>query len=83
MITSEMNSMLIADFLESEVELALKQVAPLKTLGLDVMPPLFYQRFWQVVHHDVVGSVLSWLNTSILLTQLTTLSLHLFQKSKI
>ena len=58
-ITSEMNSMLTTDFLEGEVELALKQMAPLKAPGPDSMPPLFYQHFWQVVHHDVIGSVLS------------------------
>ena len=58
-ITSEMNSMLTADFLECEVELALKQMAPLKAPRPDDMPSLFYQHFWQVVHHDVIGSVLS------------------------
>ena len=58
-ITSEMNSMLTANFLECEVELALKQMARLKALGLDGMPLLFYQHFWLVVHHDVIGLVLS------------------------
>ena len=57
--TNEMNSMLTADFLECEVELALKQMAPLKAPGPDGMPSLFYQHFWQVVHHDVIDSVLS------------------------
>jgi len=65
-ITSEMNSILTADFLECEVELALKQMAPLKTPRPDGMPSLFYQHFWQVLHHDVIGSILSWLNTGIL-----------------
>ena len=58
-ITSEMNSMLTTNFLEGEVELALKQMTPLKALRPDDMPPLFYQHFWQVVHHDVIGSILS------------------------
>ena len=41
-ITSEMNSMLTANFLECEVELALKQMAHLKALGPDGMPLQFY-----------------------------------------
>ena len=58
--------MLIADFLESEVIIALKQMALLKAPGLDGMPQLFYQQFWQVMNHDVTNFVLSWLNSSTL-----------------
>ena len=81
-ITSEMNSMLTADFLECEVELALKQMAPLKAPRPDDMPSLFYQHFWQVVHHDVIGSVLSWLNTSILPHPINHTFLTLIPKTK-
>lgn len=38
-------------------------MAPFKAPGPDGMPPLFYQHFWGVVDHDVMSSVLSWLNS--------------------
>lgn len=41
-VSSEMNAELTGDFMEWEVLDALRQMAPLKTLGLDEMPPLFY-----------------------------------------
>ena len=61
-ITNHMNAALIAPFREDEVKEALKQMAPLKTLGPDGMPPLFYQHFYGVVDNDVTNSVLSWFN---------------------
>ena len=40
-----MNEKLVANFTIEEVEVALKQMAPLKAPGLDSMPPLFYQSY--------------------------------------
>ena len=42
-IDDDMNGMLNQEFNEQEVVAALKKMAPLKTPGLDRMPPLFYQ----------------------------------------
>ena len=41
-VKNEMNVNLEADFTIEEVEIALKQMAPLKALGMDGMPQLFY-----------------------------------------
>ena len=62
-IIEEVKSSLCHEFKEEEVLLVLKQMAPLKTPGLDGMPPLFYQHFWSIVDKDVTTSVLSWLNS--------------------
>ena len=40
-VTNEMNEKLVTDFTFEEVEVALKQMAPLKASGSDGMPPLF------------------------------------------
>ncbi|XP_075660413.1 uncharacterized protein LOC142630317 [Castanea sativa] len=65
-ITEEMNADLVGNFSGLEVLEALNQMAPLKALGLDGMPPLFYQHFWEVMQYDVTNAVLSWLNTGTL-----------------
>ena len=62
MITDEMNEVLCCKFEESEVTKALNQMAPLKAPRQDGMPPLFYQHFWGSVKHDVISSILRWLN---------------------
>ena len=40
-----MNDQLALEFQEWEVQAAIKQMAPLKTPGLDGMPPIFYQNY--------------------------------------
>lgn len=44
-VTAEMNHNLIGSFSREEVEIALKQMAPLKALGPDGMRPIFFQKF--------------------------------------
>ena len=51
------------EFLTQEVEVALKQMAPLKSPGLDGMPPIFYQNYWSLVGNDVTDAILMYLNT--------------------
>ena len=41
-VTNEINTGLIRNFSKEEVTIALKQMAPLKALGLDDMPPIFF-----------------------------------------
>lgn len=58
LITDEMNAALCANtdcnFEESEVTMALHQMAPLKAPGPDGMSPLFYQHFWGTINTDVI-----------------------------
>ena len=49
MLTDEMNAELVKEFTDLEVKEALNQMAPLKALGLDGMPPLFHQHFWSIM----------------------------------
>lgn len=42
-VTDEMNNVLTATFTEEEVEKALKQMEPLKSLGLMACPPYFFK----------------------------------------
>ena len=65
-VTQEMNHGLLAKFTKSEVDVALKQMAPLKAPGPNGLPPIFYQHYWNKIGGDVAKAVLTWLNSSII-----------------
>ena len=81
-VTEDMNEILISDFHAWEVELALKQMAPLKAPGPDGMPPLFYQNFWELVSGDVIHDILCFLNTGSLPKSLNHTFITLIPKTK-
>nr|XP_023927486.1 uncharacterized protein LOC112038880 [Quercus suber] len=62
-VTEEMNTNLTRDFTKQEVDLALKEMAPLKAPGPDGMPPLFFQSFWPLIGDEVSKAVLDCLNS--------------------
>ena len=62
-VTEEMNLELMGEFTALEVEMPLKQMAPLKSPGPDDMPPIFYQNYWSLVGNDVNDAILMYLNT--------------------
>ena len=62
-VTAEMNASLTSEFIALEVEVALKQMAPLKAPDPDGMPPLFYQNYWPLLGNDVTQFVLHFLNS--------------------
>ena len=56
-VTNEMNQRLIEDFSEEEIEAALDSIGGLKAPGEDGMPTLFYKKYWQTMHVDVVREI--------------------------
>lgn len=62
-MTREMNLDLMGVFTAHEVEVALKQMAPLKSPGPNGMPTIFYQNYWSLVGNDVIDAILTYLNT--------------------
>ena len=63
LVTEVMNSRLTKEFTRHEVDIALKEMAPLKAPGPDGMPPLFFQSFWHLIGDDVSKTVLDCLNS--------------------
>lgn len=63
-MTEDVNSSLTYNFQAWEVEVAQKQKVPLKATGLDGMPPLFFQNYWDLVKGDITTTVLTYLNSS-------------------
>ena len=62
-VDDSMNAALSKPFVREEVEVAIKQMAPLKALGPDEMPPIFYQVFWPDIGMEISNAVLSCLNS--------------------
>ena len=62
-VTEDMNSELMGEFTAQKVEVALKQMAPLKSPGPNNMPLIFYQSYWSLVGSDVTNAILMYLNT--------------------
>ena len=63
LVTLEMNDMLQKEYIRAEMDTALHQMEALKAPGLDGMPPMFFQHYWQTIRDDVSTAVLSCLNT--------------------
>ncbi|XP_040996181.1 uncharacterized protein LOC121242376 [Juglans microcarpa x Juglans regia] len=61
-VIGDMNEALTKTFSKNEVEDALKQIAPLKSLGPNCFGACFYQSHWPIIGEEVNRTVLSWLN---------------------
>ncbi|KAM1131060.1 hypothetical protein ACFX19_046337 [Malus domestica] len=66
-VTTEMNEELLGPYSNKEIWFALFQMHLSKTPGPDDMSPLFFQKNWHVVSHDVVNVVRSFLTSRRLL----------------
>ncbi|KAK9986185.1 hypothetical protein SO802_031136 [Lithocarpus litseifolius] len=63
LVTEDMNTNLTRVFTKQEVDIALKEMAPLKAPGPNGMPPFFFQSFWHLIGDDVSKAVLDCLNS--------------------
>ena len=61
-VTDEMRMDLARAYTNEEVDVAIKEMAPLKALGPDCMPHLFFQTYWTSIRMDVHQEVLSSLS---------------------
>nr|XP_023920446.1 uncharacterized protein LOC112031976 [Quercus suber] len=81
-VSEEMNNCLISNFSKDEVEIALKQMAPLKAPGPDGMPPIFFQHYWENIGDEVVRAVVSCLNSNSIVPSLNHTFITLIPKVK-
>ena len=81
-VIDDMNAQLSQEFMEWEVQAALKQMALLKAPGPDGIPPLFYQNYWSLVGDDVTNTILSYLNIDTICHLLNHTFLTLIPKIK-
>ena len=81
-VIEEMRIDLAKPYTTKEVDYAIKEMTPLKALGPDAMPPLFYQTYWTDVGMDVSQAVLSSLNSGSLLKSVNHTFITLIPKVK-
>lgn len=81
-VTNPMNEGLATRYTKQEVIEALRQIHPLKALGLDGMAPNFYQKLWPFVGGSVTAIVLQTLNTGEFPTSLNHTYITLIPKKK-
>jgi hypothetical protein len=65
-VIAEMNRQLLGEVSSEEVSQALLQMAPIKSPSPDGFPAAFYQDHWNLVGEEVVMTVRSFFNTSII-----------------
>uniref|UniRef100_A0A803QHJ7 Piwi domain-containing protein n=1 Tax=Cannabis sativa TaxID=3483 RepID=A0A803QHJ7_CANSA len=54
-VTNEMNGILLAEFEEADIVRAVKEMNPTKAPGVDGLPALFYQKFWNTLKDEVIA----------------------------
>ena len=81
-VTEEMNEKLVKPYTAEEVDVALKDMAPLKAPGPDGMPPLFFQTYWPDIGMDITQAVLSSLNSGSILKSINHTFIALIPKVK-
>lgn len=63
-VTYEMNSQLLREFTQEEIDFALSEMHPLKSPRLDSFSACFYQRLWTIVGVEVHKTVLNFLHSN-------------------
>ena len=82
LITAKMNDQLSSHLMAWEVQAAVKQMAPLKVPEPDCMPPIFYQKYWQLVGDKVTQSILHFLSSASFPSHLNHTLISLIPKVK-
>ncbi|XP_062028661.1 uncharacterized protein LOC133744595 [Rosa rugosa] len=81
-VTDDMNFDLCAPCSALEIRAALFQMYPTKAPGPDGMPPMFFQKYWEVVGGDVVSAVQNFLHTRQILGEINFTHICLIPKEK-
>ncbi len=55
---------------DDEIVLAVQQLGPLKTPGLDGIPAAFYQKYWSTVRIDIINMVKAFFHLGFMLKTL-------------
>ncbi|KAL0458086.1 UNVERIFIED_CONTAM: putative aspartic proteinase GIP2 [Sesamum latifolium] len=79
-VDSNMNSELLKPYTPKEITAAITHMAPLKSLGPDGMPPIFFHKYWHIVKGDVFKCVFNILNDRVLDPSLNSTHITLIPK---
>ena len=80
MVSSSINAKLTKPYTREEVDIAIKNMAPMTAPGPDGVPPIFYRTFWPDIGLEVSNAVLSCLNSGTLLKSINHTFITLIPK---
>lgn len=81
-VTPKMNAIPLSEFHVDEVRNALQLMHPFKSPRPDGMPPIFYQKFWNIVGSNVTKCVLNTLNSGIMPPDINATHICLIKKKE-
>ena len=81
-ITEEMNEYLTKEFHKEEIFQVIHSMHLTKALGLDGMPVIFYQKYWDIIGDDVSKKILTILNSNAPMADLNKTNIALIPKIK-
>lgn len=81
-ITSEMNATLLEEFRKEEIRITLNQMHPTKSPIPDDIPPIFYQKYLDVVGPNVISFIMQSLNFGRMPYALNETNIYLIPKVK-
>lgn len=56
-VSDEINSQLLEEYTDVEIEVVVKQMHPMKAPDPDGMAPVFYQKYWKTISKNICGAV--------------------------
>ena len=71
-VTAEINDSLLQAFQPEEIQAALQQMHPIKSPGPNGMPPIFFQKYWNIVGQNFSDCILNILNTGMMPLEMNT-----------
>lgn len=81
-ITLEMNATLLEEFRKEEIRITLNQMHPTKSPSPDDIPPIFYQKYLDVVGPNVISFIMQSLNFGRMPYALNETNIYLIPKVK-
>ena len=82
LVSSSMTAKLTKPYTREEVNMAIKNMAPITAPGPNGMPHIFYQTFWLNISLEVSDAILSCLNSSTLLKSINHTFITLIPQGK-
>ena len=81
-VTAKINDSLLQAFQPEEIHATLQQMHPIKSPSPNGMPPIIFQRYWNIVGQNFSNCILNILNTRVMPLEMKETHICLIPKTK-